>query len=471
MRTALANMRRLAIVTALLLVASPALASDGLDGAHMSALWALPFAGVLLSIALGPLIAAHWWHPHYGKAAGAWAIATIAPLALVYGAHAAAEAIFHALALEYVPFIVMLFALFTTAGGLLLRGGATGTPLSNTITLAIGACLSSVIGTTGAAMILIRPLLRANADRTHNAHVAVFFIFLVGNIGGALSPLGDPPLFLGFLRGVDFIWPTRRLFAPTIASIAILLALFHAIDRWRFARDPSPAQTTRETFGVDGGINLVLLAIAVVAIAVSGVWKPDAGVTILGARLEAQNLARDATLLLVGVASLRLTSKDVRAATGFEWSPLIEVAMLFAAIFVCIIPVMAMLGAGHHGAFAPLVTLASSPGGAPNNIVYFWLTGLLSAFLDNAPTYLVFFEMAGGNPAALMGPLAGTLSAISLGAVYMGALTYIGNAPNFMVYAIARDSGVRMPGFFGYMLWSFGVLLPLFVALTLIFIQ
>ena len=463
-------MQRLAYLAALLATATPALASDGLDGAHMSLWWAAPFAGILLSIALGPLLAAHWWHPHYEKAAALWAATAIVPLFATLGGHGAAEVLFHALALEYGPFIVMLFALFTAAGGLNIRGGATGTPLSNTLILALGAAMASVIGTTGAAMILIRPLLRANADRANAAHVAVFFIFLVGNMGGALSPLGDPPLFLGFLRGVDFFWTTQHLFAPTLLSAGLLLALFFAIDSWRAARETREAMS-REAFAVEGKINLALLAIAVAAIAMSGVWKPGSGMTILGVGLETQNLVRDAILVLVGLASLLLTDRRTRAETGFEWAPLIEVAVLFAAIFVCIAPVMAMLNAGAAGPFAPLVSLATRADGSPDNIVYFWLTGLLSAFLDNAPTYLVFFQMAGGDAARLMGPLGGTLAVISMGAVYMGALTYIGNAPNFMVYAIARDNGVRMPGFFGYMIWSFGILIPLFAALTFIFIR
>ncbi len=442
-----------------------------IDGASLSLLWAAPFAGVLLTIALAPLLAARWWHPHYEKAAAFWALATIGPMMAAYGAEATATAIFHTLALEYAPFIIMLFALFTTAGGLLIRGGATGRPLSNALVLAFGAVIANAIGTMGAAMILLRPLLRANASRRRNAHVAVFFIFLVANIGGVLTPLGDPPLFLGFLRGVDFFWPARNLLAPMAFAAGVLLAIFIAIDCWLWSREETLPDIDGENFSVGGKINLALLAIAVGAIAVSGVWTPGSGFTILGVRLETQNVVRDVLLIAVGLASLALTPTQIRAATGFEWAPLLEVAILFAAIFICITPVVAMLNAGADGAFGPLVALTSRPDGGANNIVFFWLSGLLSGFLDSAPAYLVFFEIAGGDPVALMGPQAPTLVAISLGTVFLGGLTYIGNAPNFIVYAIARDAGVRMPGFFGYLLWAAVFLLPLFGAVTYLFIR
>ena len=280
-------------------------------------------------------------------------------------------------------------------------------------------------------MLLIRPLLRANDARRHNAHVFVFFIFTVANIGGALTPLGDPPLFLGFLRGVEFFWPARNLVQETAVALTILLALFFVIDSWFYRRegvvapDPTPDAPLRLT----GLVNIALLGVAVGAIVLSGVWKPGAGVTILGTRLELQNIVRETVMIGVGLASLALTPAQDRRDNGFDWEPIREVAKLFVAIFVCIIPVMAMLNAGGRGAFAPLLSLVANADGTPNNIAYFWLTGLLSSFLDNAPTYLVFFELAGGDPARLMGPLASTLAAISLGAVFMGAMTYkIGRA-------------------------------------------
>jgi Na+/H+ antiporter NhaD/arsenite permease-like protein len=373
--------------------------------------------------------------------------------------------------LEYLPFILLLMALFTTAGGIVVRGNIHDTPLANTLLLAIGGASASVIGTTGAAMVFIRPLLRANDDRKHSAHVVIFFIFIVANVGGGLTPLGDPPLFLGFLRGVDFFWTTKFLFKETVIVYVALLAIFFALDTWmqrhesERLRDPTPDAPVRVT----GLVNLALIGVVIAAILMSAAWKPGLGVTLFGTRLEAQNLLREAIMVAVTLASLKLTVAQDRKENGFEWGPIVEVAKLFAGIFICIIPVLAMLQAGREGPFAALVGLVTRPDGSPDNAAYFWLTGLLSSFLDNAPTYLVFFQLAGGDPVQLMGPLSKTLEAISIGAVFMGANTYIGNAPNFMVYAIARSAGVNMPSFFGYMLWSGAILIPLFAILTVLF--
>jgi Na+/H+ antiporter NhaD/arsenite permease-like protein/Tfp pilus assembly protein PilF len=435
---------------------------------------ALPFAGMLLSIALGPLVVKEWWHIHYEKAAAFWTILTLVGLAIVEGPSATLAGFVHSMALDYLPFILMLFALFTTAGGIFIEGELKGSPLVNTTILTIGTMIASFVGTTGASMILIRPLIRANKARPFNAHVVVFFIFLVSNIGGALTPLGDPPLFLGYLHGVDFFWTMRALWPQTLFAVVVLLVIFFLIDSRLYRREKRPPQIVnaqRVRLRVGGLINVGLIGIAIVAIVASGIWRPGIGFEVLGTRIELQNLVRELVMILVGLASLRWTNASLRTANGFEWEPIKEVAYLFAGIFICIIPVMAMLQAGMNGPFSAVIQALSHPDGAPNNAVYFWATGLLSSFLDNAPTYLVFFELAGGDPAVLMGPLAKTLTAISLGAVFMGANTYIGNAPNFMVYAIARRSGVRMPGFFPYMLWSGAILLPLFAAVTWLFLK
>jgi Na+/H+ antiporter NhaD/arsenite permease-like protein len=452
--------------------ASPVHAAEALDGASMSLLWALPFCGILLSIALGPLLFAHWWHPHYGKAAAFWGLAALIPMGVAFGATTTAAALFHTAALEYVPFILMLFALFTAAGGIVIRGNLHGSPLFNTLFLLGGSFLASLIGTTGAAMVLIRPLIRANDNRAHNVHVFVFFIFLVANIGGSLTPLGDPPLFLGFLRGVDFFWTTKHLFIEMIFMVVCLLTIFYVLDSYLYHKEgvtPDPTPDT-DKFSVTGLANVALIGVAISAIIMSGMWKPGISVNILGTELQLQNLVRELTMICVGVASIIITSRDDREANGFEWEPLLEVAKLFAAIFTCIIPVMAMLNAGKNGVFAPLVALVSNPDGSANPAAYFWLTGILSSFLDNAPTYLVFFQLAGGDPINLMHVQTQVLIGISLGAVFMGANTYIGNAPNFMVYSMARTAGVKMPTFFGYMLWSGVILLPLFVAVTYLFL-
>jgi Na+/H+ antiporter NhaD/arsenite permease-like protein len=444
-----------------------------LDGGTMSLLWSIPFVAMLLSIAIMPLAAPVFWHRHFGKMSALWALAFIVPFTLVYGSAAAAHEFVHTALLEYLPFIVLLLALYTVAGGLHVRGNLHGSPKLNTAVLGLGTIMASITGTTGASIVLIRPLLRANKGRRHKAHVVIFFIFLVANIGGALSPLGDPPLFLGFLKGVNFFWPTVHLLLPMAFLAGCVLAVFYAIDSHHYRRDeilpPRPDRTPDKRFAVEGRVNLPLLAAIVCAVLMSGFWKPDIRFHVCHVELELQNVLRDAILLLITAASWKWTALRHRHANGFNWGPILEVAKLFAAIFLTIIPVIAILRAGSGGALAAVISALTDADGNPNNAMYFWLTGLLSGFLDNAPTYLVFFNVAGGDPQVLMGPLANTLMAISAGAVFMGANTYVGNAPNFMVKAIAEHHDVKMPSFFGYMLWSGTVLLPLFALTTWIF--
>src|SRR3954465_11867061 len=464
-------MKTLAASLAGLMLLAPhsAWAAQPLHGAAMRWPWALPFAGILLSIATGPLLFPRIWHHHYGKIALGWSLLTLAPLAALHGGGAAIGAFVHAMLAEYLSFIVLLFALYVVAGGILVTGNLRGTPLVNTAILALGTLSASVVGTTGAAMILVRPLIRANADRLNNVHVMVFFIFLVANIGGALSPLGGPPLFVGFLHGGDFFWTMQHLWFETALVAGVVLAIFVVIDVRHYRKDrlvTTVGETQPRTkLQVNGSINFLLIAVIVAAILASAAWRPEISFDVYGTRVELQNLIRDVVLLLIAVLSLVLTPNEHREANDFTWDPIAEVAILFAGIFTCIIPVLAMLEAGKDGAFSWLLALVTAHDGSPNVHAYDWLGGGLSAFLDNAPTYLVLFELAGGDAQALMGPLATTLAAISMGAVYMGAMTYIGNAPNFMVYAIAVERGVKMPSFFGYMLWSGAILLPVFALL------
>jgi Na+/H+ antiporter NhaD/arsenite permease-like protein len=455
------------LALAAVFIPTAAHAAPALDGAQMGWYWALPFAGILLSIATGPLLFKKIWHDHYGKIAAAWAALTLAALAVSFGPAHALEAFVHALLAEYMSFIILLFALYTVAGGLLITGNLGGRPWSNAGVLAFGTAIASVVGTTGAAMMLVRPLIRANAARAHNVHVVVFFIFLVANIGGALSPLGDPPLFVGFLRGIDFFWPTTHLWQETLLAGALVLAIFIALDIW-FMRKETPAAVAGASIRLHGIVNLPLIAAVIGAILLSATWKPGIEFDIFGTHAALQNLTRDGALVVIALLSLWLTPDEHRAANEFTWEPIAEVAKLFAGIFVCIIPVLAMLEAGRDGPFAWLLNAVTAKDGSPHETAYFWLTGILSAFLDNAPTYLVFFQLAGGDAAELMSKLGTTLAAISMGAVYMGALTYIGNAPNFMVAAIANERGIKMPSFFGYMLWSSLVLLPVLGVITVL---
>ncbi len=424
-------------------------------------IWAVPFVGLLLTIAVAPLVAPRFWHKHFGKLATLWAVGFFLPDLLHSGLAAASHEIVAATLHEYLPFVLLLGALFTIAGGLRIKGTPRATPAINVALLTAGAAMASAIGTTGASMVLVRPLLRANRHRRNPIHVFVFFILLVANVGGGLSPLGDPPLFLGYLLGVPFFWPLIHLGLPTVMLAAILLATFYVLDRVndrrsRVALEPA---TESEKFGLEGRINLLLLAGVVGVILARTAWHVPIGIAILGVDWNAVDIVADAILLALGLLSLALTSSAVRRANEFSWGPMVEVAILFAAIFVTIIPFMAMMRAGIHGPAAAIFSRLFADG-APHNANFYWATGTLSALLDNAPTYLVFFGAAGDDAARLTGELAGTLAAISAGAVFFGGMTYIGNAPNLMVKAIVESHGVKMPSFFAFTGWATLCLLP-----------
>ena len=471
-------MRVLAVsISALLLSAGPALAAGAgaphLDGASLGLIWCVPFAGILLSIALFPLLAPAFWHHHFGKVSAFWAFAFLLPFLVVFGWELTLFEMLHVGLLEYIPFIILLLSLFTVAGGIRLTGRLVGTPVVNTGILLLGTVLASWMGTTGAAMLLIRPIIRANEWRRYKVHTMVFFIFLVANIGGSLTPLGDPPLFLGFLKGVDFFWPTGAMLVPMLLVSVLLLVLYYGVDSFLYRRETGrPAEEDEgdgERLGITGKVNFLLLAGIVAAVLMSGVWRPGVSFDVFHVIVELQNLCRDLLLLAIAYLSWVITDRANRDANGFSWFPILEVAKLFAGIFLTIVPAIAILRAGTSGALEPVVSLVTGADGQPVEAMYFWLTGILSSFLDNAPTYLVFFNTAGGDAQELMGPLYGTLLAISAGAVFMGANTYIGNAPNFMVRAICEERGIAMPSFFGYMAWSVGILTPIFLLVTLVF--
>ena len=439
-----------------------------------------PFVLLLGAIALFPLIrkTEHWWESNLNRFKVAVGLGLItlayyafiheAPIEAHWPAHKVVESaesavqtgfvgaiLGNAVLAEYIPFIVLLFSLFTIAGGIRIEGDVEATPLTNATFMAIGGALASFVGTTGAAMLLIRPLLETNQERKHVSHTVVFFIFIVCNCGGCLLPIGDPPLFLGYLEGVDFLW-TLKLWEPWLMVNGLLLLLYCLIDQFIMHPRETKSDVTRDVIQtrniqISGlALNGPLLLGVVLAV---GLLDPNKAIP--GTDWHAWMFLREMVQLTLVAISLYFGSRAVRAANNFNYHAIIEVAALFIGIFICMQPALQLLG--EKGA-----VLASSL----NPMGYFWATGTLSSFLDNAPTYLVFFKTAkAAAPSGAEGLVAGVpeveLMAISLGAVFMGAMTYIGNGPNFMVKAIAEKSGVRMPSFFGYMLYSVLLLLPI----------
>jgi Na+/H+ antiporter NhaD/arsenite permease-like protein len=426
----------------------------------------VPFLGLLASMAVLSVLVPRFWHRRMALVAAVWVVALLALEAWETGPAFAAAAVWRATLIHYLPFMALMLALYTAAGGILLRGGFVGTPAGNTATLVAGMLLGLVMGTTGASMVLVHPMLRANAHRRRKVHLVLFLIVLVANASGALTPLGNPPLYLGLLHGVPFFWPALHLAAPLLVVAGVLLVAFYLLDRHLAADEPRAPPPER--LRVRGWSNVVMILLVVAVVLAQG-FVPARNLVLLGQPVAAAELASTSLLLLVAVISSASTARAVRQANDFSWQPMIEVATLFAAIFITIAPVEWMLAAGLDGPLAAVLRLTRDSAGQNWPMAYFWLTGILSAFLDNAPTYLVFFRMAEIQPAALSDADATTLAAISAGAVFFGGLTYIGNAPNMMLRAIAAHRGVRMPGFFGFLLMAAGLLLPILVLVSLIF--
>jgi Na+/H+ antiporter NhaD/arsenite permease-like protein len=433
----------------------------------------IPFAGLLLCIAILPLVAGHWWEHNHNKAIVAGVLAAIVAAYLaIFWQGVGIAALKHVL-LEYVSFVILLGALYVISGGVYVGGSLNGTPLANTGLMALGAVMASFIGTTGASVLLVRPLLRANRTRANKAHLVVFFIFIVSNCGGLLTPLGDPPLFMGFMAGVPFLWTMEHLWLEWLVVNITLLVVFHVWDEVVFAREekvrPGPQLEEvmkHEPLSIRGGLNFLFLAGVVAAVYGKGVYNWPWGV-------------QEGIMALMGVLGYATTAAANRQANKFTFAPIIEVAVLFLGIFVTMAPALQILnawGSGHR-------EVLGLPFGMSQPWHFFWATGILSSFLDNAPTYITMAATASGLkevPAegqylreflALGGDAPRLLAAISCGAVFMGANTYIGNGPNFMVKAIAEENGVKMPSFFGYMAYSIGVLIPIFGVVTLVFFR
>ena len=431
----------------------------------------LPFVGVLGCIAVLPLLGAteHWWENNLNRLGVSLGFASLTILyyVLVRGPASIPVVLEHAVVAEYIPFIVLLFSLYVISGGICLRGDLAAHPSTNTALLAVGAAIASFVGTTGASMLLIRPLLQTNSQRKHVTHTVVFFIFLVSNIGGCLLPIGDPPLFLGYLFGVPFFW-TLGLWAPWLVCCVMVLAVYFVWDTIAYRKE-EPArirldELSREPLSLQGWRNILLLGCVVVCVAVV-----DPNKTLPGLDITPFPFMRELLMLCFVAISLVNTPKGARAHNNFNYAAILEVAAIFIGIFVTMQVAIDVLGAKGEAL------------GINNPLEFFWATGSLSSFLDNAPTYAVFFKTAAalgtepGTPtvALLDGSTVshGALVGISLGAVFMGSMTYIGNGPNFMVKSIAQQAGIRMPSFFGYMLkYSIPILIPVFIVVTLLFL-
>ncbi len=444
----------------------------------MSLWFCLPFAGLLACIAVLPLLKSEWWEKYRSAVVAVWSLAFVVPFAAAYGAGSALESVLECMLNDYLTFIVLLFGLFCVAGNITLEGDLVGAPGTNLVLLLIGTLLSSCIGTTGASMLMVRPVIRMNAWRRQRSHIMVFFIFLISNLGGCLTPIGDPPLLMGFSRGVPFFW-SLRLFPILVLNMAILLFIFYRIDsrayRWEIAQGRRPEiQGGGMGIRLEGAHNLIFLVTIVAAVILSGVlpgmpFFQDGEGNVLGirifreVRLTYPAMIEIAMILASAFLSFKTTTKEIRRKNHFTWDAIKEVAVLFVGIFITMQPALVIL---------------KSMGGSLNlsePFQMFWMTGALSSFLDNTPTYLVFLTTAGamgftGGVSTVVGTVpVKMLTAISCGAVFMGANTYIGNAPNMMVKSISDENGICMPSFFGYFFWAVRVLIPVFILDTVLF--
>ena len=448
------------------------------EGMMMNLAFCIPFAGLLLCIAVLPLVKAEWWEAHQPHAVVFWSLLFVLPFAFVYGPGQAFEKVLECIVDDYLTFIILLFGLFCVSGNITLEGDLAGSPRINVGLLLIGTMLSSWIGTTGASMLMVRPIIKMNAWRKRRSHIMVFFIFLISNIGGCLTPIGDPPLLMGFMRGVPFFW-SLHLFPVLLFNVVILLTIFYFLDRRAYRKDiaeglkPDISKPGTEVH-ILGLHNLIFLAMIVAAVILSGTLPgmaafQDAEGAVRGIHLFGEvtltypALIEVVIILAAAFLSFKTTNVEIRRKNHFTWGAIQEVAVLFVGIFITMQPALMILKA--NGASL----------GLNKPFEMFWATGCLSSFLDNTPTYLVFLTTAGalgfteGMPTILGTVPVAMLEAISCGAVFMGANTYIGNAPNFMVKSISDENGIRMPSFFGYLLWSITFLIPVFLLDMLVF--
>lgn len=430
----------------------------------VSPVWSIPFLGIILSMSFLPLLCPSFWNKYSSYVPLFWSLIYLIGIACVFGLVSCFSAVWKPIIGQYLPFIVLIAALYFVSGGIYINFPRGYGPLFNVAFLFSGSLVAGWIGTTGAATLLIRPILRANQNRQYKAHILIFFIFLVANIGGAATPLGDPPLFIGFLEGVDFFWFAKHLYKIILGVTLLLCAIFFVIDWILFKKEDEieVPQSEGAFFEIQGKVNVALLGVILLAVMLCNF---EGNFEIFGEKYKFSSILRNIILITTAFVSMKITPKEVREKNYFSIEPIKEVMELFAGIFITVVPIIYILHQGTDGAFKEIFNWIA-PGGNFIASRCFWASGTLSSMLDNAPTFLIFFHMLSGNAVELMTTKANLLSAISMSTVFMGAMTYIGNAPNLMVKSISVDYGIKAPSFLGYMVWSVVILVPIFWIIT-----
>lgn len=429
-----------------------------------SVLWAIPFLGIIFSMSFVPLIAPKFWHKYSDTTPFFWTALYLIGVCCVFGLRQTVIATVEPIASDYISFVVQIATLYIISGGIYINFPRGQGPIFNVTLLFIGSVLAGWIGTTGAATLLIRPFLRANAKRKHKTHLMVFFIFLIANIGGAATPLGDPPLFIGFLNGIDFFWFIKHLYPVLFGTIFVLCTVFFIVDLILFKKDTGNYFVKRDDaiFEIKGYRNLFFLIVVLFTVILCNF---DSGFYIGGEFFHYSSVLRNFILIAVSFISIKSTPKAIREQNEFSYAPIIEIATLFIGIFITVTPIIHILHQGTEGSLAFIFNSITSNGEFILSRC-FWISGLLSSILDNAPTFLIFFHLASGDAQLLMNAKASLLMSFSISTVFMGALTYIGNAPNLMVRSISQSFGVKVPSFLGYMAWSVGILIPIFFIIS-----
>lgn len=428
------------------------------------ALWAVPFLGIIFSMSFLPLLCPKLWEKYGCFVPLFWSGAYLSAVAICFGPGEIVPAVWEPILTDYLPFIILISALYIVSGGIFVDFPRGRGYIFNTLFLFFGSVIAGWIGTTGAAALLIRPFLRANTGRLHTTHLPVFFILMVANIGGAATPLGDPPLFIGFLKGIDFFWFVKKLYPFSLGTLTFLSLLFLVTDYICFKADKeiSRPQTNEPSIRVEGMMNIILTAIILAAVIFCNF---EGTFTLLGEKFSISSLLRNTILSAISIISLKFTPPEIREKNSFSVAPIREIAELFAGIFITVVPIIRILHLGSSGAFGCLFDWIA-PGGEFVVDRCFWACGTLSSFLDNAPTFLIFFHLTSGDPNILMTVKSNLLTAFSVSSVFMGAMTYIGNAPNLIVRSISVSYGLKVPSFLGYMVWSMALLAPIFIVIS-----